>query len=113
VRIIKQLPCSLRALSLAGRALDAEAAKGVAQLTALQALEWTDSPVTAAGLQQLTALQRLTRLELARCPELPKRFCPVWDGSSSYMGDSMKRVFKAASDVSMCRSCTQLRLFDF
>jgi hypothetical protein len=63
VGIILHLPQSLRALSLAGRALDDAAAKGVAQLTALQDLKLTDSPVTEAGLQHLTALQRLTRLE--------------------------------------------------
>jgi hypothetical protein len=101
VHSMQQLPLSLSALSLAGSALRHEVAAAVARLTGLQSLVWTDSPIKQAGLQRLTALTGLTRLELARCSELPRRLCPAV--GDYYMDPSIKRVIESSQEVSMCQ----------
>ena len=54
---------------MVGTAFKDSAAVAVAQLTSLQSLDWSDSPLTTAGLQKLTALTGLTRLAVAGCPQ--------------------------------------------
>jgi hypothetical protein len=73
-------------LIVAGAAFDSAAAKAVAQLKGLQCLEWSDSPLTDAGLQQLTALTGLTRLRVIRCPNLTVKVAPIaqWQEWQSY-----------------------------
>lgn len=60
-----QLPSTLTGLELAGSALDDDSAAAVAQLTQLKSLDWNFSPdLTDFGLEHLTALTGLTRLEM-------------------------------------------------
>jgi uncharacterized membrane protein YgcG len=60
---------SLQSLSVAGAAFKDSSAAAVAQIGGLQAVQWLDSPLTVTGVQQLTALTRLTQLKaVAVCP---------------------------------------------
>lgn len=61
---LRGLPAFLQELHVAGDAFGDAATAAVAQLTQLQVLGWGDSPLTPAGLQQLTALQGTTQLQL-------------------------------------------------
>lgn len=65
----------LRHLTLSGAAFKDSAAAAVAQIQGLRSLEWGESPLTVAGLQRLTALQSLTRLEIVRCPAVDGSSC--------------------------------------
>jgi len=60
----------LRHLTVSGAAFKDSAAAAVAQIHSLRSLVWGDSPLTVAGLQRLTGLQGLTRLEVVRCPAI-------------------------------------------
>jgi hypothetical protein len=73
-----QLPKSVTLLSVGGAAFVDSAAAVVAQLTQLRNLNWEVSPdLTDAGLQQLTALRGLTRLELFSVPGLSQEVIDV------------------------------------
>jgi hypothetical protein len=58
----------LQTLCVSGAAYKDSVSAAVAQMSSLKAVHWSDSPLTVAGLQRLTALTALTRLEVTRCP---------------------------------------------
>lgn len=65
---LTQLLPGLTLLSVDGRVFDNQAAGLVAQLTTLRDLEWSDTIITSAGVQWLTALTNLDRLVMRDCP---------------------------------------------
>lgn len=102
------LPGSLRTLIVAGPAMGQAAAKAVKKLMQLQCLDWSDSPLTDAGLRQLTALTGLSRLRVARCPKLTVRVVPKW-GEYSWRHFPPSKGFlessEAVSDLVNCQCC--------
>lgn len=67
VGCIQSLSC-LQELCLSGAAFKDQTAAAVAQISSLRSIQWSDSPLTIAGMQRLTALTGLTALEVGRCP---------------------------------------------
>lgn len=68
VAAFTQLMPTLTHLSVGGRAFDNTAARLVAQLTTLQALEWSYSMITSSALRRLTSLTNLDSLEIRDSP---------------------------------------------
>jgi hypothetical protein len=68
-----QLPPSCTELCIGGPAMSDAAATVVRQLTHLRVFRWWNSPgLTDVGVEQLTALTRLTTLDIHRCEGLSR-----------------------------------------
>lgn len=74
VSALANLPSGLRALSIGGDGFADAAASLLARHTQLRDLNWYESPeLTQQGLQQLTALTALNRLEVVWCDSISFR----------------------------------------
>lgn len=84
----------LQTLCVSGAAFKDSVAAAVAQMTSLKALQWSDGSLTVAGLQRLTVLTALTRLEVARCPAV-----------AGLLGKAMYSGCAAGSDAQLVLQC--------
>lgn len=72
LNVLVPLGPSLQSLTVAGAAFNDNAVAAVAQLTALNLLRWRNPELSDNSMQQLSTLQRLTRLEVDQPPPVTR-----------------------------------------